>query len=459
MMKNIYSLIIFSILTLVSCNQDEFLDKDPYDRVITENLITDFPTFEASVIGTYNNFQDTYYYNSYYTALPDVMSDNVQANWSGIFPTIDTYQTTSTNKYAGYVWSKISNTIVQTSIVIRQAESFDFGSDQEEATKLIGQMYVARALAYFDMQRMFAQPYNFTADASHLGIPLIDESQVGIELISPARNTTAEVYSKVIADIQKGITLIGNDTPSVYFLNKNSAKALLARVYLYMENWSEANDLATEVIGSGYTLVSNANYVASWAAESSTESIFSIINTATDNSGTSSMVYYYGRPRFNATTDLYNSIDAGDVRKSLIVSKKVFKYPAYATNDNNIPVIRLSEMYLIKAEALAEMNMDADARTAINAILLRANPAATIYTESAGALKTVIQDERRKELMFEGHRLFDLTRKKKSFVKYSTSVGTPIAISYPSNFTILPIPQAEIDANKNINSEHQNAGY
>ncbi len=69
---------------------------------------------------------------------------------------------------------------------------------------------------------------------------------------------------------------------SIYNFNKTSAKALLARVHLYMENWAEANALATEVIGSGYSLVSNANYVASWTQATTTESIFSIVNTATD---------------------------------------------------------------------------------------------------------------------------------------------------------------------------------
>lgn len=458
MMKKIYSLIILSILSLVSCSQDTFLDKDPYDQVTTENLITNLETFKTAVSGAYNIFQDTYYYNSYFTMLPDVMSDNVQANFT-VFRDIDKYETTSTNADAKRVWDKISIAIAQTSIVIRQAESIDFGADQAEATKLIGQMYVARALAYFDMQRMFAQPYNFTADASHLGIPLVDESQVGIELISPARNTTAEVYAKIVADIQKGINLIGDETPSIYLLNKNSAKALLARVYLYMEKWVDANDMASEVIGGGYKLVSNANYVSSWAAENSSESVFSIINTAVDNSATSSMVYNYGRPRFNTTANLNNAIAATDVRKKLIVSNKALKYPTYLTYTSNIPVIRLSEMYLIKAEALAEMNMDVDARAAVNIIRMRANLTATPYAESGDALKNVIQEERRKELMFEGHRLFDLTRRKKSFVKYSTTSGIPIAIDYPNNLTILPIPQAEIDANKNIPQEQQNPGY
>jgi len=458
-MKKIYIVLTLTFLSLTSCNQDDFLDKDPYDRVLTENLITDLTSFNAAAKGVYDIFQDTYYYNSYYLVLADLMSDNVKNNNFSVFSAIDRYQTEANDIYAQRTWAKISYAIAQTSIVIRQAEIFNFGADQEKATELIGQLYAARALAYFDMQRLFAQPYNFTADASHLGIPLVDETQVGIELINSPRSTTKEVFMKIVSDLEKGLLLIGDDTSSVYYLNKNSAKALLARVHLYMENWAEANTLATEVINSGYNLVSNANYVASWAADNSSESIFSIVNTSTDNSSTNSISYYYGRPRYLATNDLNTALDANDVRKKLIANNKVLKYPAYATRDNNTPVIRLSEMYLIKAEALAEMNLDTDAKAAVNMILLRANPLATPYTQTGSALKDIIQEERRKELMFEGHRIFDLTRKKKSFTKYSTSSETSITVNYPNNRTILPIPQSEIDANDNISQSQQNEGY
>jgi hypothetical protein len=460
-MKNTYIILFGLFLMLSSCNQDEFLDKDPFDRVLTENLVTDFESFNSATAGVYNIFQNTFYYNSYYTILPDLMGDNVQALWV-VFQDIDRYQTISNDVYAKRVWDEISRAIAQSSIVIRQAESFDFGTNQQEAKELIGQLYVARALAYFDMQRLYAQPYNFTTDASHLGAPLVDESLVGIELISPARATTAEVYAKIVSDIQTGISLIGDDTSSAYYLNKNSAKALLARVYLYMENWSDADALASEVIGMNYSLISNADYVSSWTQDVTTESIFSIVNNEFDNSGNSSAIEYYRRPRFKASNNLFDQIDVNDVRKSLIAAstKNVLKYPTTgAVRDNNMPIIRLSEMYLIKAEALAEMEMYEEARIAVNAILLRANPAATPYTQSGDALKDIIQEERRKELMFEGHRLFDLTRKKKSFTAFSDAAGNPIDVTYPNNLVILPIPQAEIDANENISQAQQNPGY
>jgi hypothetical protein len=458
-MKNLYILILISFLSLVSCNQDDFLDKKPYDKIITDNLIVDFTTFEAAANGVYNIFQNSYYYNSYATILPDLMSDNVKNNNYYLFSDIDKYQTKADDRYSEKVWNKIAALIAHATIVIRQAEQFDFGPKQEDANKLIGQLYIARAVAYFDMQRYFAQPYNFTSDASHLGAPVIDDDIVGTDIVSPARSTTKEVYDKILSDFSKGLNLINEDIVSPYYINKYSAKALLARVYLYMENWTGANELASEIIESGmYSLLSNEEYVESWKLDHTQESIFSIVNTDTDNSKYSSISLYYIFKRFLATNDLYNSFDDGDVRKSLISSNKVLKYTSFGFDDN-IPVVRLSELYLIKAEALAELGDDEGARDAVNVIHLRANPDAEPYTESGEELKDIIQDERRKELMFEGHRLFDLTRKKKSFIKYSTSVGTPIDINYPNNLTILPVPQKEIDANDNITQDQQNPGY
>ena len=457
-MKNIYLIILMLSITFTSCNTDELLDKDPYDRVLTENLITDFTSFEAATAGAYNILQDRFYHGGLYPIASDLMSDNSLSSWI-LFPGTDAYETPTDDRETLRIWSTISNLIAHTSIVIRQAEDFDFDSDQAQATKLIAQLYVIRGMAYFDMQRLFAQPYNFTADASHMGIPLVDEAQVGIDVINPARSTTAQVYAKITSDIQYGINGLADDTSSIYNFNKTSAKALLARVHLYMGNWAEANTLATEVIGSGYSLVSNTNYVASWAQATTTESIFSIANTATDMGGSYAITYLYGRPRFKATMNLFDAIDANDVRKNLIAAGKVLKFPSYATRDDNTPILRVSEMYLIQAEAMAELGMDSEAQTAVNMILSRANPLAAPYAETGQALKDVIQDERRKELMFEGHRIFDLTRTKRSFVKYSTAAENPINVNYPSNLTILPIPQSEIDANNNISESDQNAGY
>ena len=463
-MKKATLLLAISLLSFYSCKQDEFLGKEPYDKIITKNVIQNYATFEAAARGVYDTFQDVAYYNGSTPLMADLMSDDVKNNAFVTFADIDAYQVNSRDANVKRIWDKIPKVIAQASIVIRQAEVFNFGPDQDKAAKVIGELYVARALAYFDLQRFFAQPYNFTPDASHLGVPLVDEKLVGNEILTPARSTTKQVYDKIVEDLNKGISLIGDNTTSSYYFNKNAAKALLSKVYLFMGNWTEANRLATEVINTGnYTLVTNANYVTSWTLASTSESIFSVANTTTDNAGNSSVTNFYKSSRHVATADLYNAMDANDVRKKLItaVTFKVTKYAA-TLNDNNIPVLRLSEMYLIQAEALAEMGGAANetlALAALNRIRLRANPLAANFAGTGDVLKNEIQNERRKELMFEGHRLFDLTRKKKSFIKYSTTASLPIAITYPSNFTIFPIPQTEIDANKNIPVDKQNPGY
>jgi tetratricopeptide (TPR) repeat protein len=463
-MKKATLIIAISLLSFYSCKQDEFLEKEPFDRIISKNVVQNFPTFDAAARGVYDIFQDVNYYNGAALLMTDLMSDDVRNNAFVTYLDVDAYQVNSNDANVRRLWDRIPKVIAQSSIVIRQAEAFNFGADRDRANRIIGELYVARALAYFDMQRFFAQPYNFTNDASHPGVPLIDEKLVGIEILSPSRSTTKKVYDKIVADLLKAIPMLSATPTSAYYFNQNSAKALLAKVYLYMGNWSEANRLATEVINTGaYTLVTNANYVASWTLASTSESIFSVANTLTDNAGNSSMTNFYKSSRHLATNDLFNFMDANDVRKRLITvgTMRITKFTA-VSNDNNLPVLRLSEMFLIQAEALAEMGgaeNETLALAALNRIRLRANPTAGNFTGLGVSLKNEIQNERRKELMFEGNRLFDLTRKKRSFTKFSTTSATPIAITYPSNFTIFPIPQTEIDANDNISASDQNPGY
>lgn len=139
------------------------------------------------------------------------------------------------------------------------------------------------------------------------------------------------------------------------------------------------------------------------------------------------------------------------------------KFPRNDTQDDNVHVLRLSEMYLIKAEAHAQLNEDTDAQQALDVIIHRALeipvPPDTlpVSTETGQALQDKILLERRKELAFEGFRLFDLTRHGITFNKYRQD-GDPIEINAPANRTILPVPIDEINVNPNI-ANQQNPGY
>jgi hypothetical protein len=138
----------------------------------------------------------------------------------------------------------------------------------------------------------------------------------------------------------------------------------------------------------------------------------------------------------------------------------VTKYSNVTTFDENIKVIRLAEMYLIRSEANAHLVNEIPARADLNTIIGRSdtNPASQVgVTVTGSALISAIINERRKELAFEGHRLFDLIRNKLSFTKTTRGGGT-ISITYPTNKTISPIPQTEMDANSGLSGQ-QNPGY
>src|SRR5699024_5192118 len=159
-------------------------------------------------------------------------------------------------------------------------------------------------------------PYNYTDDASHLGIPLVLESSINVdELTYPSRSSVKEVYDAIVEDLKQAVkrlpkTVAGESSSFKGRITLNTAKALLSRVYLYMEKWTEAEKMATEVIDSNqYSLLSTSNFVDEYSEANNSESIFEIVNTFTDNSGSSSVAYYYNQDGYGdglPSWNLYN---------------------------------------------------------------------------------------------------------------------------------------------------------
>ncbi|RYG13754.1 MAG: RagB/SusD family nutrient uptake outer membrane protein [Chitinophagaceae bacterium] len=126
------------------------------------------------------------------------------------------------------------------------------------------------------------------------------------------------------------------------------------------------------------------------------------------------------------------------------------KYNNTTTFEEGVKVIRLSEVYLIRAEARAKQTgKDALAAADLDVIAKRGDASAATTTATGTALQNLILEENRKEFAFEGHRLFDLTRHKLAFTKHRTG-GITIAIPANSNRTVLPIPLAEMNANPSM---------
>lgn len=469
----IFCLTLIFTLFIFSC-KESFLDENNPQSVGFDH-IKDIESFKTAVNGIYSRFKQANYYNATFLLTPEIIGDNmmVSVRNTGKYVNHDRMAITNGDGYVTGAWSLMYQAVVDANMAISAASEIDFPEGEKgNANQLLGEAHGTRALAYFDLVRFFAQPYNSTSDASHLGVPLVLEPSNSI--LSPPRSTVREVYEQIIADLQKGEELMVGSKHDGHF-TKVVAQALLAKVYLYMEDWENAERYATTVIESGaYSLIDAESFVASWKEKFSVESIFEIANLPNDNSGVNGIGYLVepgGYGELLATKDVYDIYSATDVRRQLIErgtrvdgesdAYYVKKYPKGAgENDDNPKVLRLAEVYLIRAEARAELgrgdaSKNAGALTDLNLINQRSDPGSpSINSLEGDALVDRIILERRKELAFEGNRLFDINRKGKDLV-HIRSDDTEV-FEHPNNRFIMPIPYSEMNSNDNI---EQNPGW
>ena len=403
--------------------------------------------------------------------------------------------TYSTADNAPSIWQTPYIVIGRANRIIEAAESGKL-TDKEEAADIIAQYAaeakVARAMAHFDLVRVYGKTYTAPDAPNSLGIPVVT-TVLGSDS-KLIRNTVSEVYTQVIKDLNEAINskaLSESSTPG--YINLWAAKALLSRVYLTQGDNQKSLDVAEDIIkNSPYKLWKNEEYVGAWCKISgvhSNEMLFEIaITGSTDWTDREGIAYLYNEDGYadiiatKKFLDLLNE-DPDDVRlgvflapttkdfKKLYGTNTVFlnKYPADGLSDlryNNVPLVRLSEVYLNAAEAAAKLgNQNDKAVEYLDAIVKRANPNKTVKGTTVTVDRVLL--ERRKELIGEGHRFFDAMRNNETVIRYTSKEdqGWQQALkeearSFNRDFykTLLPIPQDEIDANPSM-KDQQNTGY
>jgi hypothetical protein len=459
-------LILFMIGFVLSCSES-FLELTPQQSVSDLEALENLEDLNSSITGVYDEISGSNYYGRYMLMIPDVMADDVKQNSQAnrIVPYAE-HIVEKSDPDAASLWTGMYRAINATNNIINSdvAVAATAVADKDH---IIGEAYALRAQIYFDMVRMFAQHYTYTSDASHLGVPLI----LNFDPINkPERNTVKAVYDQVILDMTMAISLMKSNSRSgnSNTLSSASTKALLSRVYLYKEDWPNAETLATEVLGSGFSLVPNNNYFSLWTTDNSSESIFEISMTEADNVGGNGIAGLYSRNGYGdylPSNDVVSLYDPADTRLSTFKEDsslagefapfRVDKYPDFNGFDN-VKVIRLAEIYLIRAEARAEIGTNIQgAQQDLDMVHQRALPSAPNTSVTGEALKEAIFLERRLELCFEGQRLWDLMRNKMDVVRIQCTAAICL-IPYASDTVLLPIPQVETDANSNIT---QNPGY
>lgn len=453
-----------AILVAFACDD---LALEPHASVSNDAYFEQIGDFRAAIVGVYDQISIADYYGRSIHLMSDIMGEDVKqtgsANRYQEFADFEG-QVVTGHGYETELWAEGYEGINMINMIL--ASEFDAPAGvAAEFDQIMGEAYALRGLIYFDMVKMYAQHYTFTAGASHPGVPILLEPDI---TALPSRNTVGEVYAQALSDLTTGISMMNQTRDGSFMMTAGAAQAILSRIYLYMEDWSNAVSLASTVISSGrYALVEGQAYVDQFRAGGSSEAIFEIQNNDTDNRGSDALGAMYrasGYGDYLPAKDLLNLIDPADIRMEMFAtdplltgiyaSYRVMKWPTQTSTDN-VPVIRLSEVYLNRAEAYARSGNSAGAQADLNMIRQRGLSSAPAVTATGQTLLDEIAIERRIELGYEGHRIHDLMRYKMDITRIDVT-GDVAFMAYPCNFCILPIPQAETDTNPNI---AQNVGY
>ena len=489
--------------TLPACK--DFLNTEPSDSLPTDKVLKEYSLLPSAVNGLYDGLQGDNSTTSYYAArfpiAGDLMGDDVQGVPSGSRVS-SYYKMAYTKSVAPGIWGTAYNIIRRANRLIQMCSNLTNASPTAKQAAVIkkarAHALAVRALVHFDLCRQYATPYPFSNDGKAPGVPIV--TTIPENKSTPGRATLGEVYAQIIADFKEAIASNALSETSYGTISLNAAKALLARVYLYMgttEGNTEALRLSKEVIESGkYELASTVSaYKTIWSEPGSKEMIFSIVNFDTkdwaDREGLAYIYHVNGYYNAHITKKFYDEMqqDPKDVRWNVLwpsqgakaadaikgtpgitPDMKIFigKYPGKAAykdmRTNDIPVIRLAEVYLNAAEAAFKLNDKATAQTYLNAIVKRANPANTVALNDVTLERILL--ERAKELVGEGHRFFDLMRNGLRCERFFGGVagwhGTldRQAQSFDHTYfrTILPIPESELDVNPTL-AQQQNPGY
>ena len=480
-MKNILRNIIIAAtaMSLAAC---DFLNVEKIGKSDIDTYFSDINSLVPAVYGTYSL---TYsFYDRFFLIYGDVAGDLVNINgtsasWSRNF----NFETTAEDEATpvGYIWKQAFNIIANANQIIYHAPLLK--EPNPSSTPIIdyvtAQGYFIRALMHFNLCLTYAQTYTYTADASHIGVPLILRIPSMSDEIK--RVSVKEVYDQVISDLETAKSLFNGSSYSLdksYFAGADACDALLARIYLYMHDYDKAVEYSAPLIAK-YPLTANADYVKMFEGSTSFPSPECILRlNGYDSGAIIGSFYNYENVSGFPSKKLTNLFEEGDVRTALHsyiwnegtaderrytnVNMKYFCNELnLAAKDRHYDpfLFRSSEMVLIHAEASCA---NGDLNTAagdVKKIIARAKGVdasqVSLTYSSAAELDRIISEERMKELCFEGHRLFDITRRHENLSRGETN-STVKEMNYPDYRFILAIPRVERDANSSM---VQNEGY
>ncbi|WP_308756124.1 RagB/SusD family nutrient uptake outer membrane protein [uncultured Bacteroides sp.] len=490
---------LYIMLAAVALSATSCLDKMPEDEIPFDESLQTVSDVNLAVIGIYDAFKSSYLYSGNLTLLPDLQTDFVYGvngntniygdiwRWNDIKPT-----NTDIEAVYGSLYDVINrcNFLLDRVDNVRNKVTDD--SDLDKLDQYCGEAYFARALAYSELVKLFCKAYESDDDAANeLGVILTQHYRGDEEM---KRASLKDSYQFILDDLGRAAELLkleddfdtttqGALYDSSYF-NEYTVYALRARVALYMKKWDEAIEYSTKVIESGYYVLSSCTqeissgisyYKYMWTNDHSTEVIWKVGFTVNSYGGALGSIfanYDFStlRPDYVPAEWVINLYDTNDLRVSTIFQSFTTGYShgltwplliKYFGNEEflqyniihvNMPkVLRLSEQYLIRAEAYAQKEEYGKAGSDISTLR------AARYSSYGGSTAMskdnameVIEEERVKELYMEGFRLHDLKRWHKGFERepqdQSLDNGSSLKVEKDDPLFVWPIPQHELDA-------------
>ncbi len=498
--RNIFTATLGVAMTasLSSC-VNNWLDQTPADGIDAETAIQSSSDLANVRTGLYaavkGNSSLVDYYGRLMFVYGDMRGEDVQYEYNSgsgraQFYYYMNYSTADDFGTSSAVWQTPYIVIARANRVIEAAENGQL-SDATESQAAIAQYAaearVLRAMALFDLTRIYGKPYTMDQGAS-LGVPVVTSPIEASE--KPARSTVAECYATIEKDlndaISSGALMTANDESSKGYINVWAAKALQVRVYMTKGEWNNALTVAEDIINNApYSLWNTSEYVGAWSesnASHTKEILFElVIDDTTDWTDREGIAYLYADVAgvgygdvviTKAFSDMLTS-DPQDVRNDILLEpmdskspyagSKVYinKMPAVSGDARyaDVPVLRLSEVYLSAAEAAFQAGDLTKAASFLNDIISNRTTDTSKQVTAANITLDRIYIERRKELVGEGQRYFDAMRRGETIVRYTSEadrgwhdVLTEEAKSFDRNSKkALPlIPASEMNANPNM---------
>ncbi|WBO83122.1 RagB/SusD family nutrient uptake outer membrane protein [Hymenobacter yonginensis] len=444
------------LLTLGLSACEKQLDLAPTTQVDAATALDTADKLESAIVGAYAKLDNGALYGTNFSLLPELLAPEDYVLWQGTFTSYrDVFRRLmqSNNAEATRTWQVAYQTINFTNIIL---EALPVVTDADLKAQYEGEARFIRGALFFELVRLYGLP--FQAGASNPGVPLTLTANKTAEQASQqlARATVGEVYAQAIADLRAAETLLPEENASGSGrVNKFTAKAMLARLYLQQSNYAQARTLANDVIENSAAFLT-PSVTGPFRTRNSSESLFEIQQNDQYNAGAAND----GLATFFAPSDFARGdvavlapflakYEPTDARFTLLFIEDQggragrIRSTKWNNFGQNIPVIRLAEMYLIRAEANRELGTSIGATPLedVNTIRERAQATPLTAVTVADILK-----ERQLELAFEGARIHDLRRRQ-------LSAGT---LPWNSPRLVFPIPLHDTNLNKAL---VQNPGY